>query len=86
MDTGGEVKRTFQLPALDPAVEIICRAWRSNTPSTTGPDTAREARNRRIKKVRLDTLCKTRRSHLCVCASGRRVFYLNLCVENCSRN
>ena len=67
MDTGGEVKRTFQLPALDPAVEIICRAWRSNTPSTTGPDTAREARNRRIKKVRLDTLCKTRRANVCVC-------------------
>ena len=54
----GEAKKSFQLPALDPAVEIICRNWRSATPSTPstsipGPDTALEARrNRRINKVR----------------------------------
>ena len=45
---------TFQV---DPAVEIICRNWRCSTPTT--PDSplssALEARNKRIKKVKVDT-------------------------------
>eukprot|EP00092_Neocalanus_flemingeri_P002698 GFUD01002888.1.p1 GENE.GFUD01002888.1~~GFUD01002888.1.p1 ORF type:complete len:941 (+),score=266.90 GFUD01002888.1:286-2823(+) len=60
-------KSSFHLPPLDPAVEIICRDWRSNspsTPSTPGKDSKLssvwEARSRRIQQT-----CQARQQFLC---------------------
>merc|ERR1719431_1055387 len=52
---GLSTKPSFHLPPLDPAVEVICRDWRANSPAQSGKENnlalAWEARSRRIKQT-----------------------------------